>query len=61
MAVVSVVNRNLGQPFADIKASPEAHLERSREVLLVLKQQNSKLKTAKKAVQQSSMQTKETN
>jgi rod shape-determining protein MreC len=61
VAVVSVVNRNLGQPFADIKASPEAHLERSREVLLVLKQQNSKLKTAKKAVQQSSMQTKETN
>ncbi|MFK5986906.1 MAG: rod shape-determining protein MreC, partial [Pseudomonadota bacterium] len=37
VAIVESVSRNLGQPFADIKAKPEAHLERSREVLLVLK------------------------
>jgi len=40
VAVISSLSRNIGQPFADIKAKPEAHLESSREVLLVLKQQN---------------------
>jgi rod shape-determining protein MreC len=40
VAVISLLNRNIGQPFADIKAKPEAHLESSREVLLVLKQRN---------------------
>ncbi len=37
VAEVVSVSRNLGQPFAEIKAKPEAHLESSREVLLVLK------------------------
>lgn len=37
VATISSVSRNLGQAFASIKATPEAHLESSREVLLVLK------------------------
>jgi len=40
VAIISSVSRNIGQPFANIKAKPEAHLERSREVLLILKNQN---------------------
>jgi rod shape-determining protein MreC len=39
VAIISSVSRNIGQPFANIKAKPEAHLERSREVLLILKKQ----------------------
>jgi rod shape-determining protein MreC len=35
VAVVKKVERNPGQPFADVTASPTAHLEQSREVLLV--------------------------
>ncbi len=37
VARVTSVKRNLGQPFAEILAKPMAHMERSREVLLVLK------------------------
>ncbi|MEJ2565790.1 MAG: rod shape-determining protein MreC [Gammaproteobacteria bacterium] len=35
VAVVKKVVRNPGQPFADVTARPTAHLEQSREVLLV--------------------------
>jgi rod shape-determining protein MreC len=35
VAVVKNVERNPGQPFADVTAQPTAHLEQSREVLLV--------------------------
>jgi rod shape-determining protein MreC len=35
VAVVKKVERNPGQPFADVTARPTAHLEQSREVLLV--------------------------
>ena len=35
VAVVKKVVRNPGQPFSDVTAQPTAHLEQSREVLLV--------------------------
>ncbi len=35
VAVVKKIERNPGQPFADVTAIPTAHLEQSREVLLV--------------------------
>jgi len=35
VATVEKIERNPGQPFADVTARPTAHLEQSREVLLV--------------------------
>jgi rod shape-determining protein MreC len=35
VAVVKKIERNPGEPFADVTARPTAHLEQSREVLLV--------------------------
>jgi len=37
VAVVQKISRDPGQPFANIQATPTAHLESSREILLVLK------------------------
>ncbi|MFK5894645.1 MAG: rod shape-determining protein MreC [Pseudomonadota bacterium] len=59
VAVVSSVNRNLGQPFAGIKAAPQAHLESSREVLLVLKQQQHTEQDVHQVIQKNVRQKKE--
>ncbi len=45
VAVVSMVNRNNGKPFATIKAKPLAYLEKSQEVLLIQQVQNGKVKS----------------